>query len=344
MAAPGYVRLAETRELAAKIDRAREHLRACRFCPRACGVDREAGELGYCRAGSTAKVYRHAVHLGEEPPISGSRGSGIVFFSHCTMSCRYCQNYRMSQLHEGSLRSPDEVADMMVALARRGCHNLNIVSGTQYVHVVLEALLRAARRGVALPVVWNTSGYESQVGLDLLDGVVDVYLSDIRYASDEAASLHSDASDYVRANHKALIEMRRQVGTLTTDSDGNAVRGLVVRHLVLPRDVSGTSRSLRFVAEGLGRDTFVSLMAQYHPAHAAAGSGDLARRIRPDEWKQAVEALEAARLENGWVQAYHDVVSPIAGTSIEPDPDGPLTAPGVLGAEPQSGLRDDERS
>ncbi len=337
MNTPGYVRLAETGELRARVDRARAHARSCRLCPRACSVDREAGELGYCRAGAGAKVYRHMVHPGEEPPISGSRGSGVIFFSHCTMSCRYCQNYRMSQLHEGNLRSSEEMAEMMAALARCGCHNLNIVSGTQYIHAILDALLRAARGGVSLPVVWNTSGYEAPTGLDLLDGVVDVYLADTRYTSVEASSEHSDAPDYVAVNRKALLEMRRQVGTLRIDSEGNAVRGLIVRHLVLPDGASGTPGAMRFVSEGLGRDTFVSLMAQYHPAHRAADSPGLGRRIRREEWDGALAALEAAGLGNGWVQEYHETQSPIAGTEIEPDPDGALIPPPSSGVADPSG-------
>jgi putative pyruvate formate lyase activating enzyme len=321
---PGYVRLAQTGELRSRIDRARSHVRSCRLCPRACSVDRGAGELGYCQAGPVAKVYRHMAHPGEEPPISGARGSGVIFFSHCTMRCCYCQNYRMSQLGEGTPRSSREIAAMMAKLATCGCHNLNIVSGTQYIPVILDALLRAARSGVSLPVVWNTSGYESPAGLDLLDGVVDVYLADIRYASGESASRYSDASDYVAVNRKALLEMRRQVGTLRTDRDGVALRGLVVRHLVLPDGAAGTSEAMRFVSEGLGGDTFVSLMAQYYPAHRAAGSPRLGRRVLRSEWNQAVAVLDGAGLGNGWVQECHDARSPIAGTEIDPDSDGPL--------------------
>ena len=332
MNTPGYVRLAETGELASRVDRARAHMRACRLCPRACSVDREAGELGYCRAGPRARVYRHMAHSGEEPPISGSRGSGVIFFSHCTMKCCYCQNYRMSQLHEGVLRSPEELSAMMASLASRGCHNLNLVTGTQYAHAILEALLRASWSGVSLPVVWNTSGYESRAGLELLDGVVDVYLADLRYASAEAASDYSDAADYVAVNRKALLEMRRQVGGLKTDSEGNAIRGLVVRHLVLPEGASGTEDAMRFVADALGGDTTVSLMAQYHPVHRAAESAVLGRRLRRDEWERAVAALGAAGLDEGWVQDYHEEPSPIAGTEIALDPDAPLTpARGGLG-------------
>ena len=325
MGIPGYVRLAETGELRARVDRARAALRSCRLCPRACSVDRESGERGYCTAAAAPRVFRHMAHHGEEPPVSGTRGSGAVFFSHCTMRCGYCQNHRMSHSGEGRLRTAEEIAAMIASLAGSGCHNLNLVTGTPHIAGILEALLRAARLGVSLPVVWNSSGYESRLGLELLDGVADVYLVDARYSSDEAAARHSDAPDYVSVNRKALLEMRRQVGTLKIDARGLALSGLIVRHLVLPGGASGAPRVLRFVSDALGKDTFVSLMAQYYPAHLSKGSGELCRRISRAEWDDAVAALRAAGLTNGWIQEYHEATSPMAGTEIEPDSDDPLT-------------------
>jgi putative pyruvate formate lyase activating enzyme len=319
MNTPGYVRLAQTGELERRVERAHELLRACALCPRECAVDRTAGAVGYCGAGATPRVFRHMAHLGEEPPISGTRGSGVIFFSHCTMSCVYCQNYRWSRLHEGRDRSAAGVARMMKTLAAQGCHNLNLVSATQYVPAVLEALLLAARGGVSLPVVWNTSGYESEGTLGLLDGVVDVYLADLRYSSDAAAAKYSDAPGYVRANRAALLEMTRQVGTLALDGDGVAACGLIVRHLVLPSDIAGTRAALAFIADELGRGTSVSLMAQYYPAGRACEFPEIARRITKDEWDHAVAALAEAGLEAGWVQEYPREVPPIAGSEIEPD-------------------------
>jgi putative pyruvate formate lyase activating enzyme len=319
MGASGYARLAGSGELRRRIDAAREHLSDCRLCPRECRVDRAAGQMGYCGAGPRAKVYSHMAHPGEEPPISGTRGSGTVFFSHCTLSCVYCQNCAFSQLHEGVERSVDELAAMMVGLSERGCHNLNLVTPTHFLPPVLDALLVAAREGVSVPLVWNTSSYESRGTLELLDGVVDIYLADLRYCSTAPAAAYSDAPDYPEVSRKALLEMRRQVGTLELDDEGNAVRGLIVRHLVLPGNASDTAAAMRFVAGALGSDTYVSLMSQYYPAHRASEHPELAERITRDEWATAVSALEEAGLSNGWVQDYPESLYPVAGTELAPD-------------------------
>ncbi len=321
MTSPGLRALVESGELEGRIEVARGLLRSCTLCPRECRVDRIAGERGYCGAGVLPRIYRHMSHPGEEPPISGTGGSGVILFSHCTMACVYCQNWRWSQLREGADRTPGELAAMMVSLARSGCHNLNLVSATQYLPAVLEALLLAHREGVALPVVWNTSGYESPVALELLDGVVDVYLADIRYASDAAALEYSDAPGYVEVNREALLEMKRQVGGLVTDDGGIAARGLIVRHLVLPNEIAGTRDALGFVAGTLGPDTFVSLMAQYYPAWKAGECRGTERRINYGEWQRALAALERAGLDNGWVQEFPGDLPRFAGTEIDPDPE-----------------------
>jgi putative pyruvate formate lyase activating enzyme len=319
MGRPAFVALAESGELERRARAAHQALRACRLCPRECGIDRLAGAVGYCRAGATARVYRHMVHTGEEPPISGTAGSGTIFLSRCTMRCCYCQNYRMSQSGEGTDRTTDELAEMVGELQSLGCHNVNYVSPTQFLPQILESLLAAWRSGAALPVVWNTSGYESPLSLELLDGVVDVYLSDIRYSDAPAARELSDSPDYVPVSRAALTEMQRQVGTLELDASGIAQRGLIVRHLVLPEGRAGTREAMRFVAEKLGRGTYVSLMSQYYPAFRAAGVPGMDRRITRREWAEAVEALEREGLTNGWVQQYPRGLSSIAGTRIESD-------------------------
>lgn len=328
MTTPGFVALARSGELEAKLALARAAMLSCALCPRRCGVDRTSGDLGYCGAGTEPRIYGHMAHSGEEPPISGVRGSGVVFFSHCTMSCRYCQNYRMSRLGEGARRTAAGLASMISALADSGCHNLNLVSATQYIPSVLEALLIAAHAGVSLPVVWNTSGYECSESLRLLDGVVDVYLADARYASAAAAARYSDAADYVAVNRAALRDMESQVGPLALDEGGLAVKGLIVRHLVLPNAVAGTEEVLRFVSRELGAGTHVSLMAQYYPAHLAGGEPEIARRITRKEWARAKQALECAGLTDGWVQQYPDGLCPIAGTEVEPDGDHSSGPPG----------------
>jgi putative pyruvate formate lyase activating enzyme len=258
-------------------------------------------------------------HPGEEPPISGHRGSGTIFFSHCTLSCIYCQNCTFSQLHHG--REVDEagLAAMMLELAQLGCHNINIVTGTHFAPAVLGALLLATRDGLSIPLVWNTSSYETRATLELLDGVADIYLADLRYSSPERAGALSDARDYPAVSRKALLEMRRQVGPLLLDEDGVAERGLIVRHLVLPEDASGTAAALRFVAAALGRETYVSLMSQYYPAHVAGDDPALGRRITRGEWEAALRSLAEEGLSSGWIQEYPEGLSPVAGTKLEPD-------------------------
>jgi len=314
---PGYVRLSADGGLTERIERARRALRECRLCPRGCSVDRTSGERGYCRAGPAAKVYSFMSHPGEEPPLSGTRGSGTIFFSHCTMSCVYCQNCAFSQLDAGEEYDPSGLASIMEELASAGCHNLNLVTPTHFTPSILEALGIAAGRGVELPLVWNTSGYESLETLALLDGLVDIYLADIRYADAASASAYSDAEDYVPVSRAALAEMHRQVGVLETE-DGLARRGLIVRHLVLPEGRSGAPGVLRFVAERLSPSTHVSLMSQYYPAHRASEHPEIDRRITEEEWREATAALAEAGILNGWVQEPGGGVAPIAGTNLRP--------------------------
>jgi putative pyruvate formate lyase activating enzyme len=258
-------------------------------------------------------------HHGEEPPVSGSGGSGTVFFSGCTLACVYCLNHRFSQDGEGRDRSSAELARMLLSLEASGCHNANLVTPTHHLPAVLDALAIADEQGFRLPVVWNTSSYESPEALALLDGVVDIYLADLRYSLPGAARLGSGVDDYVEVSRAALRAMRDQVGTLTLDRDGVAARGLIVRHLVLPNGLAGTRDAMRFVAEELGRDTFVSLMAQYYPAHRASLVPELARPITAAEWDEAQEAVADAGLANGWAQDLPLGRSPIAGTEIAPD-------------------------
>jgi len=316
---PRYVELARSGELLRRAAVAAERLHACALCPRACGIDRTTGGLGYCRTGELPTVYSHMSHPGEEPPISGARGSGTIFMSGCTLSCVYCQNARFSQGGEGARRSVADVAGMMLDLEAMGCHNINIVTPTHHTSAVLASLALAAGEGLSVPLVWNTSSYESPETLALLDGVVDVYLADIRYAEDANAARYSDAADYATVSRAALREMQRQVGTLRTDDHGIAAGGLIVRHLVLPDGVSGTADCLAFVANELGPETFVSLMSQYYQAHRAHEHPRIARRLTTVEWDEAVAAHAEAGLINGWVQAFMGEVSPIAGTNLEPD-------------------------
>jgi putative pyruvate formate lyase activating enzyme len=300
---PGYLALAASGALRDRAAAAMATLSACRLCPRRCGVDRLSGQLGYCRAGAVARVASCNAHHWEEPPISGSGGSGTIFFSHCTARCLFCQNYSISQLGVGNDMATAELARAMLTLQRRGCHNINLVTPTHYVPQILSAVAHAAPQGLRTPIVYNSSGYETVETLRLLEGIVDIYLPDAKYTDDDVAREISGFDGYVAANRAALHEIKRQVGSaLLVDDAGIAYRGMVLRHLVLPEGLSQTPEVLAWVADNLGRETYISLMAQYFPAHRAVGHTQLGRRLYRREYRAALEALEELGLENGWTQ------------------------------------------
>ena len=300
---PGYLRMADEGSLRSRVEEAWAHLRACDLCPRHCGVDRVAGETGYCRAGVTVRLASANIHIWEEPPISGTGGSGTLFFSYCTARCIFCQNYPISQLGVGGDLEIAELAEKMLYLQRQGCHNVNLVTAAHYVPQVLAAVERAATQGLHIPLVYNSSGYDSLETLRLLDGVVDLYLPDSKYADDTVAWRISRFSDYVRHNRAALREIHRQVGDdLVLDDEGIAVRGMIVRHLVLPDGLSQTPEVLEWIAKNLSNEVHISLMSQYFPAHHAVRHPVLNRRLTQEEYDVAVAAPDALGLENGWRQ------------------------------------------
>lgn len=300
---PSYLSLAASGVLHARVQEALARLAACDLCPRECGVNRLQGELAYCRSGALAKVASWNVHHGEEPPISGERGSGTIFFSNCTARCLFCQNYPISQLGVGREVTAERLARMMLELRDLGCHNINLVTPTHYVPQFLAALEVAVSQGLRLPILYNTSGYERVETLRLLEGIVDIYLPDSKYTDDGMARRISGFVDYVRHNRAALLEMQRQVGSdLLLDGEGIARRGMIIRHLVLPGGLSQTPEVLRWIAENLSRSVHISLMSQYFPAHKAVGDGELGRGLTPEEYEAALQAFEEARLENGWQQ------------------------------------------
>lgn len=301
---PGYLALYHNGELARRVARGQEILRSCVLCPRRCGKDRLAGEAGWCRAGALPEVASWNLHFWEEPPISGTKGCGTIFFSHCTGRCLFCQNYPISQLGVGNKVSTARLAGMMLELQHKGAHNINLVTPTHYVPQFLEALLLAIPQGFNLPIVYNTSGYDSLETLHLLDGVVDIYLPDAKYADDAVAKTLSGFVDYVSANRAALKEMYRQVGASLIVEKGIARRGLIVRHLVLPNGLSQTPEVLRWLATNLSPQVHVSLMDQYFPAYKAVGHPTLGRKITPQEYEAALAAFYAAGLENGWLQEH----------------------------------------
>jgi len=289
-------------ELLQRVRSAYARLRRCDLCPHDCGVDRIAGETGVCRAGCRPRIASANVHHGEEPPISGSRGSGTIFLTGCSLKCRFCQNFPISQFDNGEELTTAELAGRMLRLQGLGVHNINLVTPTHFLPQILAALYLAIGRGLALPIVWNSSGYEKVDALELLDGVVDIYLPDMKYHDEDSARAFSSAPGYRDVNRAAVLEMHRQVGHLDLDDDGIARRGLIIRHLVLPQGYAGSTEILPWIAATLGTGTHISLMKQFFPAHRAAGMPGIDRKITDAEYSAAVEALEAAGLENGWVQ------------------------------------------
>ena len=293
MSQPSYVALHESGELAQRAERLAAALESCTICPRACGVNRLQDERGFCRAGRLAKVSSSGPHFGEEAPLVGCGGSGTIFLTNCNLLCIFCQNYDISHLSAGTEVAPERVADMMLALQQRGCHNINFVTPTHFVPQILEALDVAAARGLRLPLVYNCGGYESVETLKLLDGVFDVYMPDAKYADGEAAQRLSDAPDYPERMQEGISEMHRQVGDLELDDNGIAVRGLLVRHLVLPNGLAGSKEVMAFLAS-LSKNTYVNVMAQYRPCHRAGEVEAISRHITADEFGQAVRmALDA---------------------------------------------------
>jgi putative pyruvate formate lyase activating enzyme len=287
---PRYLQSLQTGTLAKRAVEARRHLSACDLCARRCGVDRMQGLAGAaCRTGALAVVGSYGAHFGEEAPLSGRFGSGTIFFGGCNMRCLYCQNWQLSWKTEGREVSAAELAGIMLRLQDEGCLNINLVSPSHVVAQILEALVIAAERGLRLPLVYNSGGYDSPEALALLDGVIDIYMPDVKYGDSDVARKYSKVRDYVEANDAALKEMHRQVGDLLLDDDGLAVRGLLVRHLVLPSDIAGSDRVLRFLAEEISTDTYLNIMAQYRPCYRAGEKPELDRRPTRQEVAQVFE-------------------------------------------------------
>jgi len=299
---PSYLDLWATGELRERAQRAGQILKACQLCPRRCGVNRTRGERGFCRSGLFPIVSSYNVHHGEEPPISGARGSGTIFLTHCNLHCVFCQNYPISQLGVGREKSVEALGQMMLDLQERGCHNINWVTPTHFVPQILDALFFAVERGFRLPLVYNTNGYDRPETLELLEGIVDIYLPDMKYADEGTARVCSQAPNYPAVNASAIQEMYRQVGRGKYAGDGTMERGLIIRHLLLPNGLAGTESMARFVAETLSGQCPVSLMTQYFPAYRAKGFPKLRRRLSRQEFDEALEILDRYRLSGGWMQ------------------------------------------
>ncbi len=297
----------------------RDSLKRCAVCPRKCLVDRTIGKAGYCRAGLESAVYSYSTHHGEEPPLSGTRGSGTIFFSGCNMKCVYCQNYYFSQLDNGEAVSAQKLSRMMLYLDKIGCHNINLVSPSHFVPQILMGLKAAIEEGLDIPIVYNTGGYDSLDTIKALDGVIDIYMPDMRYSEDAMAKKYSDAPDYVTCNRECIKEMQRQGGDLVLDDNGIAQKGLIIRLLVLPEDISGTRRTLKFIREEISQKAYLSIMSQYYPTFKAYNFKDISRPISGSEYKNVVDEANLLGLNNGWVQESPEDSDPkFFGTNIKP--------------------------
>jgi putative pyruvate formate lyase activating enzyme len=289
-----------------KIDFFRSHFSPCRLCPRACGAQREDDRSGVCHAGRQVKIASHNLHFGEEPPISGLRGSGTVFFSGCTLKCLFCQNYPISQLFHGEFFSVERLAAVLLSLQKQGAHNINLVSPTPYLHQIVSALRIASGQGLNIPLVCNTSGYERVEVVAELADIVDVYLPDLKYgSSDDSRQLGlklSGVGDYFENAVGAIAEMFRQTGPLRLDENEVAVQGTVIRHLIIPGHTANSVEVLRAIAASPFRSAWLSLMSQYFPAHRAPGCPPFDRRLLPEEYRQVRDEALSLGLEDGWFQ------------------------------------------
>ena len=296
---PSYLRLAREGRLK-KIEKDLwDILEECRLCPRACGVNRREGTRGTCSSTARLKVASQGPHFGEERPLVGRGGSGTIFFSNCNLLCCFCQNWEINHRGDGRYVSESDLADMMLDLQDRGCHNINLVTPTHVVPHIVRTLREAVDRGLRIPLVYNTGGYDNLDVIRALDGVVDIYLPDFKYQDGAlAAKYSSGAADYPEAAAAVIKEMHRQVGRLQVDERGVAVRGLIIRHLVLPHNIAGTDRFVTWVARELTTDTYVNIMAQYRPEHRARDYPELSRRITSQEWGQALAWAHASGLTN----------------------------------------------
>jgi putative pyruvate formate lyase activating enzyme len=286
---PAYIGTLNEGAFPDKIARAREMLRECCVCPRQCAVNRLEGETGFCMLGAQPVVSSANPHFGEEAPLVGSNGSGTIFFASCNLKCLFCQNFEISHWMEGREIESSALAKIMLNLERVGCHNINFVTPSHLVPQILEAVHLAAEGGLRVPLVYNTGGYDSVDTLRLLDGVVDIYMPDLKFMDSEVCKLMMDAPDYPEVVKDALREMHRQVGDLRTDDRGIATRGLLVRHLVMPNDLAGTREAMQFLAKEISPDTYVNIMNQYRPCGRATENDSINRAVTGEEYSRAVE-------------------------------------------------------
>jgi len=296
---PAYERLEKKGQLAERIERAYSIFRNCRLCPRQCGANRLKGKKGICEAPSKPVIFSAHPHFGEEIPLVGQYGSGTIFFSHCNLRCVFCQNWPISHEGRGKQVEDEDLANMMIGLQQMGCHNINFVTPTHVMPNILNATRIALKKGLHLPLVYNTSGYERVEIVKLLDGIVDIYMPDFKYTDPAKAGKYSSGAwDYPEVAKDAIAEMHRQVGELKVDKTGVAVRGLIIRHLVMPNRVAGTEKFVRWVSENLSKSTYVNIMSQYRVEYKAYNYQEIARGITVREFLEAIEWAKKYGLTN----------------------------------------------
>lgn len=297
---PSYISLFEKGQLDQRVQLLQEFLKECRLCPRECRINRLNGEIGYCGAGSELMISSAFPHFGEEPPLVGRHGSGTIFLTHCNLRCIFCQNYDISHQGRGERITALDMARVMVKLQEVGCHNINFVTPTHYAPQITASLPKAVEMGLRLPIVYNCSGYESIGVIRLLEGIVDIYMPDVKYMDEKHSKRFSNAPDYPEVIKKVLKEMHRQVGDLTTNSKGIAERGLLIRHLVMPGAVASSEAVLKFIAEEISVHSYVNVMAQYHPQYRADEYPEISRRITHKEFLEAIQLAKGFRLYRGF--------------------------------------------
>jgi len=295
MIKPAYLGIFSSGELKNRIKEAYQILKDCILCPHHCHVDRTIDETGYCEIGKEIIVASYGPHYGEEPPLVGLRGSGTIFFSSCNLKCIYCQNYDISHHNKGEIITPRELAEIMIDLQNQGCHNINFVTPSHMIHAILASLLIACELGLEIPIIYNSGGYDDYNSLKLLEGIIDIYMPDIKYADENIALKYSKIPGYFTIVKKAVKEMYRQVGDLEINN-GLANKGLIVRHLILPQELAGTQEVINFISNDISPNTYMNIMEQYYPAYMAGEHEPLNRRITSKEYKRALKIAKESGL------------------------------------------------
>ena len=283
-----------------------KQLDKCEICPRKCKVNRNNNQIGWCKSTDRVKIGLYSTHYFEEPCISGDKGSGTVFFSNCTMNCIFCQNYEISQLGKGKEISIEELSNIFIMQQEKGVHNINLVTPTSYVYQIIEAIKIAKAKGLNIPIVYNTNGYENIETIKALNGYVDVYLPDLKYAEEKLATEYSGAKNYFEVATKAIKEMIKQVGKIKLNEDGIIQKGVIIRHLVLPNHIENSKKVLLWIKQNLPNDIYVSIMAQYFPTYKAKENQELNRKLTKKEWEQIEKYVEEIDIENGFIQELGD--------------------------------------